>query len=578
MKHYTVEQNVLQVIALLKEHNIKKVIASPGGTNVTFVGSIQNDPFFEIYSCVDERSAAYLACGLSEESGEPVVISCTGATAARNYPSGLTEAFYRKLPILAITSSQNFGRVGQLFPQFTDRNVIFNDIATMSVHISCPETSEDYWTNNVKINSALLQLKRYGCGPVHINLETRYSRSFNITQLPKERVIRRYNRFNNMPDLHCNKICLFIGSHKKFDKSLEDSIDKFCEKYNGVVICDHTSNFRGKYRHLGGLVCGQNGYYPTKLKSDLLIHIGEISGSYYSFDSNEVWRVSDDGEVRDTFKKLTKVFEMSEIDFFEYYNKFSYDQKQDSYLRDWEEEEQRLNKMLPDLPFSNPWISQQTTKLIPEGATVYLGILNSLRSWNLFDTKNNVYSYSTVGGFGIDGLLSSCVGASFFNKRKLYFCVLGDLSTFYDINILGNRHITNNLRIMVINNGTGFELHNQNCVGSDFGDDADKYFAAGGHFGKKSKMLLKNFSTDLGFEYMSACDKDEFNDKIGYFVSKNEMPKPILFEVFVETQDEDFAFNTTRNLITTATGTAKNIAKKILGESGFETLKNVIKK
>ena len=108
----TKEKNAQIIISLLKAHGIKKVIASPGTTNVALIGSIQNDPYFEIYSSVDERSAAYLACGLAEESGEPVVISCTGATASRNYAPGLTEAYYRKLPVLAITSMQNFNAPG----------------------------------------------------------------------------------------------------------------------------------------------------------------------------------------------------------------------------------------------------------------------------------------------------------------------------------------------------------------------------------------------------------------------------------------------------------------------------------
>lgn len=98
-RYYTNERNVQVVIALLKAYGIRKVIASPGTTNMTFVASIQDDPFFEMYSSVDERSAAYLACGLAAESGEPVVISCTGATASRNYMPGLTEAYYRKLPV-----------------------------------------------------------------------------------------------------------------------------------------------------------------------------------------------------------------------------------------------------------------------------------------------------------------------------------------------------------------------------------------------------------------------------------------------------------------------------------------------
>ena len=132
---YTAEQNLQMLIYLMKQHGIRKVIASPGATNITFVASIQQDPYFEIYSAADERSAAYMACGLAAESGEAVALSCTGATASRNYVPGLTEAFYRKLPVLAITSTQHTGRIGQLCPQVVDRSVIQNDIAVMSVQI-----------------------------------------------------------------------------------------------------------------------------------------------------------------------------------------------------------------------------------------------------------------------------------------------------------------------------------------------------------------------------------------------------------------------------------------------------------
>ena len=81
------------MIALLKANNIRKIIASPGATNKRSSLRYSRDPYFEIYSSVDERSAAYMACGLAAESGEPVVLSCTGATASRNYLPGLTEAF-----------------------------------------------------------------------------------------------------------------------------------------------------------------------------------------------------------------------------------------------------------------------------------------------------------------------------------------------------------------------------------------------------------------------------------------------------------------------------------------------------
>lgn len=53
-KKYTDNKNQQIVIALMKAFGIKKVIASPGGTNPALVASLQYDGNFEIYSCVDE--------------------------------------------------------------------------------------------------------------------------------------------------------------------------------------------------------------------------------------------------------------------------------------------------------------------------------------------------------------------------------------------------------------------------------------------------------------------------------------------------------------------------------------------
>lgn len=161
-RYYTNERNVQIVIALLKEYGIRKVIASPGTTNMTFVASIQNDPFFEMYSSVDERSAAYLACGLAAESGEPVVISCTGATASRNYMPGLTEAYYRKLPVLAITSHRGDASIGHLWDQQIDRRSIPNDIAKISVTVPLVKETADIRYCINETTKAILALTQHG--------------------------------------------------------------------------------------------------------------------------------------------------------------------------------------------------------------------------------------------------------------------------------------------------------------------------------------------------------------------------------------------------------------------------------
>ena len=141
--YYTDEINTLVLVSLLKEHNIRKIIASPGTTNISFVGSVQFDPYFEVYSAVDERAAAFMACGLAEESGEPVVLTCTGATASRNYIPGLTEAYYRHLPVLAVTSTQHTGRVGNYVAQVIDRSEQFPDMVKKSIQLPTVYSEED---------------------------------------------------------------------------------------------------------------------------------------------------------------------------------------------------------------------------------------------------------------------------------------------------------------------------------------------------------------------------------------------------------------------------------------------------
>ena len=174
-KFYSTEINVQVVVALLKVNGIRKIVASPGTTNYSLVGSLQSDPFFEIYSSVDERSAAYIACGMAAESGEPVVLTCTGATASRNYIPGLTEAYYRKLPVLAITSHQGTDRIGQLIAQNVDRRSLPNDIANLSVELPVVKDDRDRDFVVMETNKAMLELRRNGGGPVHINIMTTYN-------------------------------------------------------------------------------------------------------------------------------------------------------------------------------------------------------------------------------------------------------------------------------------------------------------------------------------------------------------------------------------------------------------------
>ena len=281
-KFYTAEKNVQIVLALLKANGIKKIIASPGTTNYTFVGSVQNDPYFEVYSSVDERSAAYMACGMTAESGEAVVLSCTGATASRDYYPGLTEAYYRKLPVLAITSHQGADRIGQLYPQNIDRRRIPYDIAKISVELPVIKDKRDENYVVMEANKAILELRRNGGGPAHINIFTTYSRDFSVKELPVVRVMHRVQAWDDFPELPVGRIGVYVGSHACFSMQQTIAIDKFCATYDAVVICDHTSGYYGKYKLQPALVQLQaDATFPFPML-DLMIHIGEVSAASFA--------------------------------------------------------------------------------------------------------------------------------------------------------------------------------------------------------------------------------------------------------------------------------------------------------
>lgn len=572
---YSNERNIQIVISLLKANNIKKIVASPGATNFSFVGSLQNDPFFEIYSSVDERSAAYIACGIAAESGEPVVLTCTGSTASRNYLPGLTEAYYRKLPVLAITSHQGKDRLGQLIFQNIDRSNPPHDAVKLSVELPVVKDERDEAFVMMEANKAILELHRNGGGPVHINMFTTYSRDFSVKELPPVRVMKRVQAWEEMPQMPKGNICVYVGSHVHFTPEQTTAVDAFCATHDAIVICDHTSGYYGKYRLLPTLAQFQR--TDTLFETfDLMVHIGEISAATFAgtVPVKEIWRVSEDGELRDPFKKLTTVFQMSELAFFKHYSdaKGNKHAAIDKYRAAFAE----IYNHIPELPFSNIWTASQLSARLPKGSLFHISASNSRRCWNMFHLPEGVQCTSNVGCCGIDGCTSSMIGSSLASPNRLCYLVTGDLAFFYDLNALGNRHIGNNVRILLINNAIGaeFKLTPHFCY--KFGVTADPYMAAAGHFGAKSSVLVKHYSEDLGFQYLSATNKEEFLTALETFTNPNITDQPMILEVFTTHENENEALNLMTSITFDAKHKVTDTIRSMAGEKGIKAIKSLL--
>ena len=159
--------------------------------------------------------------------------------------------------------------------------------------------------------------------------------------------------------------------------------------------------------------------------------------------------------------------------------------------------------------------------------------------------------------------------------------MLGDLAFFYDLNALGNRHIGKNLRILLVNNGKGTEFKLSGNPGSRFGDAGDLYIAAAGHYGNKSKTLVKHFAEDLGFEYLSAETKDEYIDSLAKFLSTEPTQKSIIFEIFTTSENEDRSLTILREMhIDDKIQTErkiKNAIKGVVGKKGVAAAKKILR-
>ena len=101
--------------------------------------------------------------------------------------------------------------------------------------------------------------------------------------------------------------------------------------------------------------------------------------------------------------------------------------------------------------------------------------------------------------------------------------------------------------------------------------------AAGGHYGNKSRELVKHYAQDLGFTYLSADNKEEVLENIPRFLSQDS-DKSIVFEVFTDSNLESDAYKTIREIKTSFIGSGKKLVKSVLSNDSIRKVKKIIGK
>ena len=155
------------VIEACKAKQLKHIVISPGSRNAPLTIGFANDPYFNCYSIVDERCAAFFALGIAQQLQQPVAVVCTSGSALLNYYPAFSEAFYSNIPLVVISADRPSSKIdigdGQTIRQV---NVLANHSAyNANLSDEAHSDKSNFYELNRALNTAIEEQL-----PVHINV------------------------------------------------------------------------------------------------------------------------------------------------------------------------------------------------------------------------------------------------------------------------------------------------------------------------------------------------------------------------------------------------------------------------
>lgn len=541
---YSDNKMILQLLSLMKQYGVVRVVVSPGSRHYPLVRSMEADSYFTLYSVVDERSAAFFALGLIQKTGEPAAVCCTSGTSAINYGSAVVEAFYQGLPLVVLTSDRLPALLNQKEEQMFRQHDVYEGFIRYQGQLPEVKDSLSEWHCNRVINEAFLELDHHGRGPVHINfpVESHHSDKFGVEKIP---VVRRITRVCGDEDaavwqryaerLAGRKVLIVWGQSPPMEGRLKAAVERFAERFDCVILADKLSNCRSSrsietaYLALRSMTREQS----AELAPDVVISLfgnytfnGELKGYLTSTGKPfEVWDVGT-SRVADPFRRLTTIFETREAFFFEKMCEGPNRTDGTGYYNLWSEVDNAIGE--PEVPFGEIYAVGHLIRKLPQNARLHIANSLPIRMVHLFRTHPTITSYCNRGVNGIDGCMSAAVGFAAATEEPVYL-IIGDLTFFYDMNALWNRHLSKNLRILLLNNAGGGVMHVplQESVAAQL----SRHVSAG------HTASPRGWVESLGFRYLAAQSCEECNAALDILTDPDELG-PILVEAFSQKEND----------------------------------------
>jgi 2-succinyl-5-enolpyruvyl-6-hydroxy-3-cyclohexene-1-carboxylate synthase len=547
-------QIIGQFINICVSKGVKYAILSPGSRSAPLALSFIRNKNIRSFIINDERSAAYVALGIAQNTGQPVVLVCTSGTAALNYAPAVAEAYYQKIPLIVFTADRPPEWIGQGENQTINQAGIYhpNILASKQVHIFYNDENAEYdafRTLNELINKAFFPVK----GPVHINVPMRepiyhYNEPNeeetippNISLILSEPILSSDLQKELLADLKKHRKILVIAGTYQPDLELKLTINELLLKSDIVFIPDITSNMQGINKSI--------------LQADLLLNISDendmdifqpsllisFGGPMVSkslrqflrtFKPKEHWHINPTGEAPDTYQALNKIIQTNPLQFFRFVldNITSLkDAFSNIFYQKWKEENEQaaegILNTIKEEQNNELFAVSRVLKYLPKDSILQLGNSMPVRLVSTITLKSNTYSdnirvFSNRGTSGIDGCLSTAVGAAL-STDETVTVILGDQSFFYDRNALWNKNLPSNLKIVMLNNHGGGIF--KTIKGPSQQPEFNEYFIAG------QPIIAENTVQQHNLNYLYCDDLNKIDGFIEELYLKND--KAVVLEI-----------------------------------------------
>ena len=536
------KKQIQQLAGLLIAKGIHQVVISPGSRNGPMIHTFYGNKKFFCRVITDERSAAYFAMGLSQETGEPVVLTCSSGTAALNYAPAIAEAYYQHVPLIVLTGDRPGYWIGQLENQCIPQNNIYKDFVKKEISLPLGESEDELWSAGRDISECLNLLLREDAAPVHINIPLKEPlHEFTNEDLPKVKVIEDLSVSLKLAAESLEKLktlynksdkILILSGQQSYDPQLENILLQLSEKTGALVLKEHISNLKSSdFCSSIDSIVSSFSEHNKEFCPDILITFGRqvVSKTVKQFlrenPPAEHWHISNSGAHNDTYKSLTRVIRMNPSEFFKQIIP-ELKTKDRTYFDCWKEREQLVNSLRDDfikkIPFCDLKVYDIIRQYIPEHSVIHLGNSSPVRYSLICDPVKDAIYYSNRGTSGIDGCMSTAIGFAS-SSNLINTLIIGDLSFFYDSNALWNKYIGKNIRIILINNGGG------NIFGMIKGPSLSPAFKD--CFLTDNDKNASSISETFDLDYFSAKDEYSLQKSLRQLYMK-ERSKPAILEIF----------------------------------------------